>query len=64
MTTDSITRGGEQQFVDNVPGARGQPHTTITGGGHFLQEDRGAEPAELINGFITATTPSHRDGAR
>ncbi|MFI2841551.1 MULTISPECIES: hypothetical protein [Mycolicibacterium] len=40
-----------------MPRAQGQPHTTITGGGHFLQEDRGAELADLINGFITATTP-------
>jgi haloalkane dehalogenase len=38
-----------------VPGAKGQPHVTIQGGGHFLQEDKGAEIASVINAFITAT---------
>jgi haloalkane dehalogenase len=28
-----------------VPGARGQPHTIVQGGGHFLQEDA---PEELV----------------
>ena len=28
-----------------VPGCAGQPHTTIEGGGHFLQEDRGEQLA-------------------
>ena len=28
-----------------IPGAAGQPHTTIEGGGHFIQEDRGEELA-------------------
>ena len=36
--------------VENLQ--RGQPHVTIEGGGHFLQEDRGPELAELLIGFI------------
>jgi hypothetical protein len=30
----------------------GQPHTTIAGGGHFLQEDRGEEPAKVVAEWI------------
>ena len=49
---DPVTRGGGAWFQDNVPGAKGQPHTTITGAGHFLQEDKGAELAEHVAAFI------------
>ena len=35
---DPITRGGDAQFRTRVPGAMGQPHTTLRGG-HFIQED-------------------------
>jgi haloalkane dehalogenase len=42
-------------FLREVPGTKGQPHTTITGGGHFLQEDRGPELARVIADFIDAT---------
>ncbi|MEI7546772.1 MAG: haloalkane dehalogenase, partial [Actinomycetota bacterium] len=45
---DAITRGGESPFKRRIPGAKGQPHTTIGGGGHFLQEDKGPELAEVI----------------
>jgi len=49
---DPITRGGEKIFKKRVPGAKDQPHTTIKGGGHFLQEDCAEEFAEVIVGFI------------
>ena len=45
---DPITKGGERVFRERVPGATGQPHTTIEGGGHFLQEDKGPELAAAI----------------
>ncbi len=45
---DPITRGAEVLFQKLVPGARGQPHTTIQGAGHFLQEDRGEELARVV----------------
>ena len=35
---DPITRGGDWQFLDRVPGATGLPHRTLKGG-HFIQED-------------------------
>ncbi|MCW2614414.1 MAG: haloalkane dehalogenase [Frankiales bacterium] len=45
---DPITGGGERMLIGKIPGAAGQPHTTITGGGHFLQEDRGPELARVV----------------
>ena len=45
---DPITAGGERMLIGKIPGAKDQPHTTITGGGHFLQEDRGVELAGVI----------------
>ena len=53
--SDPITKGGERAFIGHVPGTEGQPHTTIEGGGHFIQEDRGPELAALIAGFIAST---------
>ncbi|MBF6599485.1 MAG: haloalkane dehalogenase [Dehalococcoidia bacterium] len=49
---DPITRGADRRFQQLVPGTQGQPHTTITGGGHFLQEDRGEELARVVVDFI------------
>ncbi|MCW2498368.1 MAG: haloalkane dehalogenase [Frankiales bacterium] len=46
--SDPITAGGERMLISKIPGAAGQPHTTIVGGGHFLQEDRGPELATVI----------------
>ena len=51
---DPITRGADQQFLERVPGTKGQSHTTITGGGHFLQEDCGPELAAVVIDFIRA----------
>ena len=50
--SDPITRGGERAFQKLIPGAAGQPHTTITGAGHFLQEDKGPELAVVVADFI------------
>jgi len=49
---DPITRNGDRAFQSLVPGTQGQPHTTIKGGGHFLQEDRGEELARAVVDFI------------
>lgn len=53
---DPVTAGGERVFQKLVPGAKGQAHTTITNAGHFLQENAGEELANVIAGFIEATT--------
>jgi haloalkane dehalogenase len=41
-------------FERDVPGAQGQQHVIIAGGGHFLQEDKGEEFAAVVNQFIAA----------
>ena len=50
---DKITAGGDGIFQDRIPGCRNQPHTTITGAGHFLQEDKGEELARVIVDFLS-----------
>jgi haloalkane dehalogenase len=50
--SDPITRGGDRFLQQAIPGAQGQPHTTIAGAGHFLQEDKGEELARVIVDFI------------
>jgi haloalkane dehalogenase len=46
--SDPITRGADRALLAMIPGTRGQPHTTVTGAGHFLQEDKGEELAQVI----------------
>jgi haloalkane dehalogenase len=53
--SDPITGGGDAIFQRAVPGAKGQPHTTITGGGHFLQEDKGEELGRIVADFVRST---------
>ncbi len=45
---DPITRGADRFLQAAIAGAKKAPHTTIKGGGHFLQEDRGAEFAHVV----------------
>lgn len=52
---DAVTKGGEGVFLRGVPGTAGQPHTTVVGAGHFLQEDKGPELAQIIIDFIAST---------
>ena len=64
---DPITRGGDRVFQRDVPGCAGQPHTTIAGGGHFLQEDRGEELAagrRRVRDGLTAWPISSRCSTR
>ena len=53
--SDPIMAGADRPFREEVPGAAGRPHTTIVGGGHFLQEDRGPELAAVVASFIEGT---------
>ena len=50
--SDAVTKGGDRGFHNRVPGTNGQPHTTIVNAGHFLQEDAGADLANVVNDFI------------
>jgi haloalkane dehalogenase len=52
--SDPITKGGARQF-EGVPGTKGQPHTTVEGAGHFLQEDKGEVLAQVIADFIAGS---------
>ena len=52
---DPVTGGADRALLRDIPGCEGQPHTTIEGGGHFLQEDRGPELAAVVNDFIART---------
>jgi len=54
---DPVTRGGDRVLQKLIPGAQDQPHTTIEGAGHFLQEDKGEEVAAVIVDFIASTNP-------
>ena len=54
--SDPITAGGDLLLQALIPGAAGQPHTTIVGGGHFVQEDRGPEVAQVLVDWIRGTS--------
>ena len=54
---DPITAGADRPLREVVPGARDQPHVTIRGGGHFVQEDRGEELAGVIVSFVRTSIP-------
>jgi len=53
--SDAITRGADRVLQKLIPGAAGQPHTTIAQAGHFIQEDRGEELARVVVDFMAAT---------
>jgi hypothetical protein len=42
--------GGDRILRYRIPGASGQPRTTIRHAGHFLQEDRPLRLVDLIDG--------------
>jgi haloalkane dehalogenase len=50
--SDAVTAGGDKLMQKIIPGSKGQNHTTIISGGHFLQEDQGASLAEVVVDFI------------
>lgn len=49
---DPVTAGGDVVFQNEVPGAQGQNHVTIEDAGHFLQEQKGEELAEVVVKFM------------
>jgi haloalkane dehalogenase len=52
---DPVTAGYHERFQQEVPGANGQPHTTIRGAGHFVQEEAGEELARITLDLIART---------
>jgi haloalkane dehalogenase len=53
---DPVTAGQHARFQQEIPGAAGQPHTTIRGAGHFVQEESGPELARIALDFIARTS--------
>jgi haloalkane dehalogenase len=52
---DPITKGGDVFLQASIPGAKDGPHVTIAGAGHFLQEDKGEDLANIVVNFIRRT---------
>jgi haloalkane dehalogenase len=50
---DPITRGADERLQARIPGCKGQAHTTIKDGGHFLQEDQPDAIIDVLHRFIT-----------
>jgi haloalkane dehalogenase len=50
--SDPITGGADKKFQQEVPGAKSQPHATIKGAGHFIQETHAEELARTIAKFM------------
>jgi haloalkane dehalogenase len=55
---DPGTGGWADVLAERVPGARGRDHVTVAGAGHFLQEDRGGELADVVARFVAETPPA------
>ena len=53
---DPITRGGEKPWQEMVPGARDREHVRIKNAGHFLQEDKGPELADILIALVKNET--------
>lgn len=54
--SDPVTAGAHVRFQQSIPGAQGQPHITIKGAGHFLQEQAPEELAEATLKLIAANS--------
>jgi len=50
--SDPVTAGGDRVLRQRIPGATGQPHVTLAGAGHFLQEDVGPQLAAAVVDLI------------
>lgn len=44
----------QNNFIDNIPGAKGQPHARLMEAGHFVQYDQGTEVARIVLEFMAA----------
>ncbi|MEN9289213.1 MAG: Haloalkane dehalogenase [Pseudomonadota bacterium] len=56
---DPITRGGDAQFLERVPGTKGLAHRTLKGG-HFIQED---DPKGFVDALL-AVAPKAKAQAK
>jgi len=54
---DSVAPAGWKALVERVPGAKGQPHVILEGGGHFLQEDIPDAYSRSLVGWLETSFP-------
>jgi haloalkane dehalogenase len=52
--SDPVTAGGDKIMQKLIPGCQGQAHTTISQGGHFLQEDQPEALSNVLLSFMRA----------
>jgi len=57
---DDITKGSERVFQKIVPGSKGQNHAVLDAG-HFIQEEKGEELAQLIINFYTTNSSQNKE---
>ena len=53
--SDPITGAAAPVIRKLIPGCQGQPHTTLAGGGHFIQEDCGEELSRVVLDWLSAS---------
>ncbi|MFK7914185.1 MAG: haloalkane dehalogenase [Pseudomonadales bacterium] len=53
-TEDALMAGRDAVWQKTVPGAKGQPHTLVEGGAHFIQDDVPLELSQIVIDFIKA----------
>jgi len=49
---DPVLGGFAHALIDNIPGAKDQPHQTFSPGGHFIQDDRGEDVAATMVAWL------------
>jgi len=52
---DPVTAGQQEEFLNRIPGTKGLPHTTIKGGGHFVQENAPDQVTSVIVDLVRST---------
>ncbi len=56
-------RDAQAALVDNIPGARGQPHRLIEHASHFIQDDQGEVLARHVVAFVRGDVTSQESEA-
>ncbi len=51
---DTLMAGKDEVWQQTVPGAKGQAHTLVKDGAHFIQEDKPEELVKILTDFIKA----------
>lgn len=50
--SDPVSRGGEKRWIETVSGAKGQAHTIIKDGGHYIQDDAAEALSDVVIQFM------------